>query len=630
MKKHFYVKMYQQFFIVTLLLSGHFLLAQELLPSRQSVRFYLDSANGKDTATGQSPEQAWKTIQRLNSESLIGGDTVLFQRGGLWRESLQPQNGTPEKPIVYGAYGEGEKPVLQGSTCRNKIEDWKSCAENLWETVSVTPIIGKKIPVDLTASWRVYQEKPADVHLENIKEDGKTIVRLTVTAQGETLSRIQLIGFSVPENSLNKPLLFQCRIRCSKPFLIPSVVVRKQGAPWTNFLQNLEKINVTEDWKTADILLGLQKKDSFGQLVFYLGGAVPDHSVFELEPLSLCEVSFPAELEPIVLDVGNIIFNHGQSVGFKRWKIDELKETGDFWYDAEKKRVVLFAEKNPAELFKEIEFCLKKPVINHSHVHDVVIRNLSLRYGSYGISGEGAKRIVVENCDFSFLGGTHLYTNKNGNPVRSGNGIEWWNEASDYIVQSCRFWEIYDVAISPQGNAPDKIIKNIIIRNNIIWCCEQSFEYWRTGGNAVTENVVFENNTCVDAGFGWSHRQRPDKRGTHFLSYNVTVKTDIVLRNNIFCNAKDDSIFMHSDWKNGMKLYNNLWFQPKDQWFLCFCGQKIFKAEEFEKYLEEFGIEKNSLMTSPKFVDPVTRNYQLAPESAGHHAASDGGSVGAR
>jgi hypothetical protein len=635
MRKNIDTKMYQQLFIIVLFLSGSFLFAQESLPVRQPLRFYLDSVAGNDTATGQSPEQAWKTIKRLNREPLIGGDTVLFKRGGLWRESpLNPKSGTPEKPIVYDAYGEGKKPVLQGSICRNRTENWKSCGENLWETVPVTPIIGTKIPVNLTASWHVHQEKPATVRLETIKdkdkEDKKTVVRLNVTSQGETPSRIQLIGFSVPEDSLDESVLFRCRVRCTKPFVIPQIVIRKPNAPWTNFFQNSDKINVTKEWQDIDILLTLRNSASFGQLVFYLGGGVPDHSEFELQPISFHKISFPEGQEPINLDVGNIIFNHGQSVGFKRWKIDELKEQGDFWYDAEKKRVVLFSEKNPAELFQEIEFCLKKHVINHTNVHDVVIRNLSARYGSYGIAGTGAERMVVEDCDFSFLGGTHLYTNDRGIPVRSGNGIEWWNEASDYLVQRCRFWEIYDVALSPQGNAPNKTIKNILIRNNIIWCCEQSFEYWRTGDGVVTENVVFENNTCVDAGFGWAHRQRPDKRGTHFLSYSVTAKTDITLRNNIFCNAKDDSIFMHSDWKNGVKLYNNLWYQPNGQWFLNFLRQRAFKAEEFEKYLNDFGIEKNSLMIKPKFVDPANHDYRLAPDSPGLHAASDGNAVGAR
>ena len=439
--------------------------------------FYLDSEKGDDSQTGQSSATAWKTIQRLKQEKLVPGDTVLFRRGGLWRESLKPVSGEPQRPVIYDAYGEGEKPVLQCSTERNFTCDWRLCDKNLWETADAEPIQGAR--------------------------------------------------------------------------------------------------------------------------------------------------------EPLTVDVGNIIFDHGKSVGFKRWELTDLKESGDFMYDAEKKRVVAYFDKNPAELYRSIELCLKRHVIDQSGVHDCVIRNLTLRYSAaHGVAGSGAKRVVMEDCDICFIGGGHhTYNNQ---PCRFGNGIEWWNEAEDCLVQRCRLWEIYDVAFSPQGDKGDQTIKNITIRDCTIWNCEQSFEYWRTGDGAVTENVVFEHNTCVDAGYGWSHRQRPDERGTHFLSYMVTAKTDIILRNNIFCRGSNDLIYMYSDWRSGMQLHNNLWWQPDGAVFLTFRGSGVFKAEEFSKYLNEYGIEKNSILAEPRFVDPMKRDYRLAPGSPGWQTAADGGLVGSR
>jgi hypothetical protein len=339
---------------------------------------------------------------------------------------------------------------------------------------------------------------------------------------------------------------------------------------------------------------------------------------------------FPKGQEPLAIDVGNIIFDHGKLVGFKRWGLDELKEPGDFWYDADNRRVVLYFEKNPAVLHQSVELCLKRSITGHGGVHDCVIRQLALRYSAaHGVDGMDAKRVVIEDCDVYFIGGGHLYT-RNNRPTRYGNGIEWWNAAEDCLVQRCRLWEIYDVAFSPQGNAANETIKNITIRDCTIWNCEQSFEYWRTGEGAVTENVVFEHNTCVDGGYGWSHRQRPDKQGTHFLSYWVAAKTDIVLRNNIFCRGADSLISIDNDWRSGMRLSNNLWWQPDGEDFLSFKGKGVFKAEEFSRYLDEYGVEKDSVRAEPKFVDPANRNYRLAPGSPGLHTAADGGAVGCR
>ncbi len=576
--------------------------------------FYLDSRNGNDAAAGTSPATAWKSIQRLSEEPLVGGDSVLFNRGGLWREPLKPKSGTPEKPIVYGAYGNGVKPILQTSTSRNEKSDWKSCGNNLWETLPVEPVLGETVDVDLSR-WGLYQEKPAEATLQAIDVDGRKAYRLTVRKRGDGPSRLQFIGPVVPAEVLGGSAMLRLRVRCTKPFTVNSLSVRKPDSPWTNHLLLSGTIPVSEKWEERSAFLARSSAGEKGQFVMYLGDAMEDGSVFEFEPIGLWKASLPPGREPLSVDVGNIVFDHGKRIGFKKWGLAELKEPGDFWYNNENRRVVLFEEGNPADRFESIELCLKRNVVDHSNLHDCVLRNVSLRYSAaHGVGGMGAERVVIEDCDISYIGGGHLYT-RNGIPTRYGNGVEWWSRASDCVVRRCRLWEIYDVAFTVQGNIARETTKNITIHDNVIWNCEQSFEYWRTGDGAVTENVVFEHNTCVDAGFGWAHRQRPDKRGTHFLSYHVTAKTNIVLRNNIFCNAKDDSIFMYSDWRNGVKLYNNLWNQPADGWFLCLEGKRLLRAKDFERYLAEFGMERESVLAEPTFIDAKTRDYRLAPGS---------------
>lgn len=70
---------------------------------------YYVSNNGDDTNDGKTPETAWATVSRVNQASLLKGDAVFFQRGGLWRceEYLLCAQG-----VTYSAYGEGEKPVF--------------------------------------------------------------------------------------------------------------------------------------------------------------------------------------------------------------------------------------------------------------------------------------------------------------------------------------------------------------------------------------------------------------------------------------------------------------------------------------------------------------------------------------
>ncbi len=88
---------------------------QSILSSPTTVKVtgttYYVSNNGDDKKDGKSPEQAWATMDKVNSAKLKPGDGVFFERGGLWRNVLlKCQNG-----VTYSAYGKGEKPRFFGS-----------------------------------------------------------------------------------------------------------------------------------------------------------------------------------------------------------------------------------------------------------------------------------------------------------------------------------------------------------------------------------------------------------------------------------------------------------------------------------------------------------------------------------
>lgn len=111
---------------------------QEILATKDElgtsgVTYYV-SPNGDDKNDGTSPEKAWKTTNALNTNSwaFMAGDTVLFERGGIYRttSAIFVKSG-----MNYGAYGEGDKPVLYGSA-KNYAQPnlWKpSKKENVWK-----------------------------------------------------------------------------------------------------------------------------------------------------------------------------------------------------------------------------------------------------------------------------------------------------------------------------------------------------------------------------------------------------------------------------------------------------------------------------------------------------------------
>ncbi len=78
---------------------------------------YYVSSSGSDSANGLSSSTPWKTIAKVNQEfyRLNPGDRILFKRGEIFGGTLTPaKSGTSGSPIVIGAFGTGQAPIISG------------------------------------------------------------------------------------------------------------------------------------------------------------------------------------------------------------------------------------------------------------------------------------------------------------------------------------------------------------------------------------------------------------------------------------------------------------------------------------------------------------------------------------
>lgn len=77
--------------------------------------YYVDCNRPDDNGAGTSPAAAWKTIAKVNSSSFSAGDSILFQGGCTWRETLfVPSSGSSGSPITVASYGTGQA-IIDGS-----------------------------------------------------------------------------------------------------------------------------------------------------------------------------------------------------------------------------------------------------------------------------------------------------------------------------------------------------------------------------------------------------------------------------------------------------------------------------------------------------------------------------------
>jgi hypothetical protein len=572
--------------------------------------YYVDSEFGNDTNIGTTPATAWKSLKAVNNADIKPGDSVRFKRGGHWRGQLVPQSGEEERPVVYTSYGDfdNEKPKLLGSVPLNKSTDWIDEGNYLWSTRPDTVHAGNIVSQFTELVWGLHREGEAKAERKIVappsKYAGKKEYQIVCFATGAAPNHIQFIVAGFPVEA-EKYYLLRFAAKTTKPFPITTAAFSEPASPWTGLGSAIQlPVEIGTEWAEQEILFCCKTDHPNARFTISLGQVLPQDSVFSFIPIELREAT--VESNGINTDVGNIILD-GNKAGFKKWTREDLKIQNDFWYEMKTNRVFFFSNENPATLYKNIEAALHRHIVSHNCSRYVHFIDLDLRYGAaHGLGGTKAEHCVYRDLDISWIGGADQYREGGqGRRVRFGNGIEFWSDAADCLVEHCRLWEIYDAALTNQGNGVNQQ-RNIVYRNNIIWNCEYSFEYWNRGPESVTDHILFENNSCFNAGFGWGHVQRPDKNGRHLMVYVNSAKTEnFIIRNNLFCKATESCVRFDADFRNGLTMDNNIYWQETDkpvfQWF-----KERYGVDRFTDYQNEIGLDKNSKlqkMDPKKFIE---------------------------
>ncbi|HEY3063180.1 MAG TPA: hypothetical protein VGL99_29750 [Chloroflexota bacterium] len=88
----------------------------EILPPPTGQAYYVDCNGANDGADGRDAARAWATLARANKATLQPGDALLLKRGCAWTGPLLASwVGSATQPIQIGAYGDGDRPVIQNS-----------------------------------------------------------------------------------------------------------------------------------------------------------------------------------------------------------------------------------------------------------------------------------------------------------------------------------------------------------------------------------------------------------------------------------------------------------------------------------------------------------------------------------
>ena len=293
--------------------------------------------------------------------------------------------------------------------------------------------------------------------------------------------------------------------------------------------------------------------------------------------------------EYVSLDIGTIVFDHGRAVGKRIFsKMENLEENFEFYQDTDKALVYLYLEQDPSEAFYDIEFCVRGDIVHgRTNVSDVTIDNLSVKYGgSHGIGFEdGASNITITNCEIGWIGGSLQ------NPtVRYGNGIEFWNNCSDILVENNWVYQIYDAGITHQGGDVGGYVQSdIIYRGNLVEYCSYGFEFF-TGNpeKDLWKDILYEDNIVRFSGYGWGV-VRPNPSMVALVcgwGHTEPFKAEnFVIKNNIFDVSDNWLIVQHYGADMPIEYIGNTYYQKEGK--AAYWTKNVELQASDQKTLEE-------------------------------------------
>lgn len=137
----------------------------EKVITEAKITYYI-SPEGNDSNGGNSPEDAWKTIDKVNSLDLVPGSKILFESGNSFQGNLvfnKEDGNDPANPILVSTYGSGKATILAGNG--SGIYAYNTSGFKIDRLI----ISGSGMHTNTNSGIHFYNDLPGDVKLSNVK-----------------------------------------------------------------------------------------------------------------------------------------------------------------------------------------------------------------------------------------------------------------------------------------------------------------------------------------------------------------------------------------------------------------------------------------------------------------------------
>ena len=180
-------------FAIVLIIIGVLFLVQ--IEEARAATYYVDAdaADGGDgtTTATSGPNAAWNQLSDITG--LVAGDSVLLHRADTWTARWNiPTSGSAGAEITYGAYGEGDRPIVNGTGQSVAIA-----------ALSKSYIIIRDIAVTGANSYGLWVANTNNVTIINVYAYSNGVDGIRLDASSSNLSNITLENCESSNNTAN-------------------------------------------------------------------------------------------------------------------------------------------------------------------------------------------------------------------------------------------------------------------------------------------------------------------------------------------------------------------------------------------------------------------------------------------
>lgn len=278
--------------------------------------YYVDSQAGRDSNTGLVATQSdttsgpWRSLAKVSSAVLAGGDTVLLKCGQRWNEALKiSRSGAVTAPIEIGSFPANctNKPVIDGSVVLPS-SGWSSTTTNGKWTASWPPnvVVNGMANSATPAPWSSWSDTGNHkLYLTSACPTTGTCLTLDSGSARQQALAISNIFALTTAQSVTVSLTYRLPAGHSA-----NIVVRRNAAPWDS-LGLAQTVTGNGNWQTLKVAFNATESVNNARLDLELR---PGNG-----PLIFDDVSItPNQALPLELHVGSTVQNpaHHPNAGY--------------------------------------------------------------------------------------------------------------------------------------------------------------------------------------------------------------------------------------------------------------------------------------------------------------------------